>query len=104
MMTSDFRDRVIVFLESITILVCLWMFATRGHADDSHVRVAVLEQRSDAQDRHLQNTDDTVGRLAAKVDSLSADMSEMHGEERIAWGVITLLCGGTLAAQVRKKS
>lgn len=102
-MTSAFRHRVIVFLESIAILVCLWMFATRGHADDSHVRVAVLEQRSDALDRHLQSTDDTVSRLAVKVDSLSADMSEMHGEERVAWGVITLLCGGTLLVQIRGK-
>jgi len=97
------RHDLIVLLEALGILFGLAMLATRGHADDAHVDIAVLKNRTDQIDRHLQSTDDSVARLWVQQNQLAADVSEMHGEERVAWGVITLLCGGTLVVQVRGK-
>lgn len=91
--------RILITLEALALFLCLWMFATRGHASES-IDVAVLKNRADAIDHHLQTTDATVDRLWQTVNALQADMSEMHGEERVAWGVITLLCSGSIVVQL----
>ena len=96
------RRRVTLALQTLAIFFSLWMVATRGHASDS-IEVAVLKNRADSIEHHLENTDSTVSKLAEQVDGPSKDMSEMHGEERVAWSVITLLCGGSIVVQFRKK-
>lgn len=101
----SYRRRIVVTLESLAILLCLWMLATRGHASErgeQQVDVAVLKNRADAQERHLDATDANVTRLELSVNDLEKDMSGVHVEERIAWTILTALIGGSLVIQARK--
>jgi len=92
-------------IEGAIVGLCLW-FALRAKAqsDPPAVRLAVLEQRANQIDTHLVATDATVQRLWTTVDALNNTISEMQGEERIAWGVIGLLSSGSMVLQFRKKA
>lgn len=99
----EIRQRILVLLESLIILLSLWMLAKPNLSHAENADVAVLKNRADQMDRHLQNTDGTVDRLMSQVNILSGDISEMHGEERVILGVITMLCGGSLVLQFKGK-
>lgn len=100
-MTASGR-RLAILLEALTILLIALMMASIGRAED-HVKIAVLEQRQDAIDRHLENTDETMGKLSAKIDAISGDLSYMHGEERVILAAIGLVSAITLKVVARKK-
>ena len=98
------RHLILIF-QTLALLICLWMLATRGHASersDEQVDVAVLKNRADAQERHMEATDSNVTRLELSVNDLEKDMSGVHVEERIAWTILTALIGGSLVIQSRR--
>lgn len=75
----------------------------RDYRRDSSSRIAVLENRSDAIDRHVDNTDSIQQKLTARVDAMGNELSEIEGEERIAGGLLAALLGGSLFLQVKGK-
>lgn len=95
------RHQLAFLLKTLGLLLCLWMLVTRGHASEQ-IDVAVLKNRADAQERHLDATDANITRLELSVNDLEKDMSGVHVEERIAWTVLTSLIGGSLIVQSRK--
>lgn len=100
--SSGNRLALPVGLYGLALLVGMGM-ATRPMHGDEHADVAVLQSRSDAIDKHLQSTDFNADRMAQKVAELSSSLSEMQGEERVAWAVISVLCGSSLVVQFRGK-
>lgn len=99
----DTRWWLKLLIEGAIVALCLW-FAIRAHADDSApVRLAVLENRANQIDSHLQATDANAERMWTTVNAMGNTISEMQGEERIAWGLIGLLSSGSLVLQFRRK-
>lgn len=99
-----------MILQAIALLLSLWMACgLRGQAqtESPDSRIAVLENRSDAIDRHLQNTDAIEDRLMTQLNAQSQQLSEMEGEYQvekwIAWGIISLLSGSSLIVQLRSR-
>lgn len=114
-MTQESRFRVSFVLQLLAFLACLLMaFSIHGqrrpeeNSGSSDSRLAVLENRVDAIDRHLQNTDTNEQRTEAQINAISEMLSRMEGEGQvgqwIAWGVITVLSGGSLIVQFRARS
>lgn len=89
-------------VEILAILLCLVMFARLSHAQD-RVDIAVLKNRADAIDRHLDNTDKNVADMQRQVSDLASDINAMKAEQRTAWAILGLLCTGGLIIRVGPK-
>lgn len=90
------------------LLLCGWMaFGSKpqAHADQG-TDIAVLQNRDNQIDAHLQSTDGQVSQLWTLVRDQGNQLSEMEGEERAAFAVLTLLTASNFVVQVsgRKKS
>lgn len=90
---------------ALQFLICGWMaFGLKPEAKaDQESRLAVLENRSDAIDAHLRSTDDSVTRLWSTVELQGNQLSEMQGEERAAFAILTLLTAGNFVVLVGKR-
>jgi hypothetical protein len=111
-LTDVTRFRISITLQILALLGCL-LLATRTVAqtrpdDGSDSRIAVLENRTDAIDHHLQNTDSIEDRMEGQIQAQSEILSRMEGqnqvEQWIAWGIISLLSGSSLLAQFRSRN
>lgn len=70
-------------------------------SDDS--RVAVLQTRADQIDQHVHATDESVQRLWDTIQAQGRDLSEMQGEERAAFAILTLLTAGNFVVQIGRR-
>ena len=66
-------------------------------------RTAVLETRANQIDQHVASTDASVQRLSDTVEIQREQLSEMQGEERAAFALLTLLTAGNFVVQVTRK-
>jgi peptidoglycan hydrolase CwlO-like protein len=82
------RSILLVFVQ-VTIAASMFGVCMGQTINDSEL--AVHEQRMNAIDNHIDNTDGNVDKLYLRVESIEKDLSEMRGEERGAWGFITIL-------------
>jgi hypothetical protein len=85
-------------------LICGFMaFGPKPALADTSSRIAVLETRSDQIDQHLTSTDSSVQRLWVTVEAQGNQQAEMQGEERAAFGILTLLTAGNFVVQIRSR-
>jgi len=78
-------------------------------------RIAVLETRTDQVNAHLQNTDLIEDKLIARLDeqqhaievnanAIAAIQNDSQWERRIGWAIISLLTGGSMLSNWRRRT
>lgn len=72
-----------------------WMISNEDAVQDSSIASI---------NKHLEHTDSQVDRAETRLQATESQLSEMQGEERIAFAVLTLLTGGSIAFQVKLRS
>lgn len=90
-------------LAVLALCLAMALHPLRVKAQAESSRVAVLESRSDQIDAHLRSTDATVQRLWDTVNAQGLQLSEMQGEERAAFAIITLLTAGNFVVQLGRR-
>lgn len=100
-------NRRALVLNIAAVAICLWLALgpkPTVHAQaDVGSQLAVHKERLDSIDKHLQNSDAITDRLWTTVNAQGNAISEMQGEERVFFLILTLVTGGNFYFQVRKK-
>lgn len=102
------RFWALLVLQILALIIALFMalggsrvWGQRSMRDgDGDSRLAVLENRADQIDQHLQNTDANVKAISLELSVLQQEVSVMQGEEYAAWAFISLLCAGSIGVTV----
>jgi len=74
--------------------------SARGETDNS--RIAVLENRANQIDAHLNSTDAFVQKISDAEAEQGREIAEMQGEERMAFGGLGLLVSVNLIVVVKR--
>lgn len=72
-----------------------WMISNEDAVQDSTIA---------AINKHLEHTDNQVDREDTRIQETQSQLSEMQGEERFAFGLLTVLTGGSIAFQLKRRS
>jgi hypothetical protein len=115
---SNLASRLSLGLKFAALTVCVMAcFSGRyppAHAQGRRVAlqtVPVLTVKDAEQDdniaqlaHHLESVDGTIGKQGDAINSVTADIAEFKGEERIIGFVLTLLISGSIVLQFRTKT
>ena len=115
-------------LHFFALMMCISMaaLAAAQASEPPGARIAVLENRVDQIDKHLQNTDliedkqkarfddqqdklivrldEQQKEIVANTDAISGMQNDSQWERRIGWAIISLLTGGSMVSNWRKKA
>jgi hypothetical protein len=108
------RFKLLVVTKVMCIALCLIVMFGGNHPP-SHAQVPTFVQQTvsnedigqdhdiAALNKHLETTDALAETQRVTLEVLGNDVAEIKGEERIFGGLITILCGGGLVIQLRRK-
>lgn len=109
------RRWVGLILQAAALGCCLFMAAYSAAQQGEATRIAVLETRTDQVNQHLQNTDLIEDKLVVRLDAqeraieansdaIAAIQNDSQWERRIGWAIISLLTGGSMLSNWRKRT
>jgi hypothetical protein len=106
-------DKLVFLIKFATLAVCLFV-AFSGHYPPLAAQILpppVLTYEDAIQDhdiaqvnKHIEATDARVQKQGESLNILANEMAGLQGEERIIGAVLSLLSGGGIILQLRKKS
>ena len=96
--------RVALTTHLAALILCAWLaFGPKPAVQAQSAEDRVQDTKIQQIDQHLSSSDATVDRLWTQVNAQGNAISEMQGEERIFFAILTLLTGGNFVFQVKRK-
>lgn len=86
------------------VALCLWMTAAPKppvYAQAVSAEDQVQNTKIEEINKHLESSDGVVDRLVTQVNAQGDALSELEGEERIFFAILTLITGGNFVFQAK---